>query len=1157
MDDPDQSPLVSSTAPSGGAGGQDQWKPQQPLFQYQFVAEDDGEPEEEDEEDDDEVDDEQLEVRERKPAVPASAPPLGEKPPGPPPAPHQPAWTSHPEAPSSTTSPFSPSASDFSLPEGKGKDPPRSAPPPPPHREEPRAPAVPPRSAPLPPKRDEPPAASAAKKGAASGSPDETLFALPVASDPLMHSSADKGMDLQEQLGRAWREDFAAAPLDATASLPSLSPLSANPFKDYTAPNAVSGGLSAKGSYGQVESQAFTAATKNARNPFLEDAGGSEAKPSEAVPSDTGTGLFFSSQTKEPSGTNEVFNIEKLSAHQQDSSPESPVELFVKHDDDASLEDRKHDADENMAFVDLSARDDYVDFKPFEPSWASNESSSLKEMARSQMDGVGKYDTEEAQALPVEKDFGKESEKKHESSNEDISFPSTPEATKDFSEAYITCAKFESAVTVEGSTAKSLVEEQASENKTDEKKIAEMKAHFGTEPSVAHNELASGQGKNAESDKAENLLASTDALANMPEGLTPDLVQEAYESELHDAVSPKLAYETKIDLVQVSESSQEPLNVAVQLCPSFEGGSETAPSPVLPDIVMEAPLNASAVGLVAPAVQTEASPSEAFAGDYENDYENVMQKSEEPPSYQEAMNVPASQAQETKVDAADKEPGHKNGTTAEDLENSYISIACDLVKETKVSNESGLPAVAEKSKEVISECVSQPVPEYAEPDEKAPGKSDLFGSYQEPVLAQKEREAVKEKSTASDDKIVSKEGWEEKQKELPPSLSKPYLESFQPQTEPPKNAPTVWAPEVAKEEKTWKELDMEELRIGAGYFPVPKELKVGDKIVLSAESSPETDDFPTAPYQAAKSVMEKDVSKEMESREPRDAFESEARQSPYQEVAHDLSLKNVQVRNEERGPALGKPSVRLDREVPEATKEISPPANVTPSPAEKKLDSVGKGAERGAASVKEKEKPAPMFSSKLSKPSVVDLLYWRDVKKTGVVFGASLFLLLSLTVFSIVSVVAYIALVLLSVTISFRIYKGVIQAIQKSEEGHPFRAYLDKDVAVSEELVQKYSHMVLGHFNNTVKELRRLFLVDDLVDSLKFAVLMWVFTYVGALFNGLTLLILALISLFSIPIIYEKHQVQIDHYLGLVNKNVKDAVTKIQAKIPGLKRKAE
>ncbi|XP_064565762.1 reticulon-4 isoform X2 [Zonotrichia leucophrys gambelii] len=197
--------------------------------------------------------------------------------------------------------------------------------------------------------------------------------------------------------------------------------------------------------------------------------------------------------------------------------------------------------------------------------------------------------------------------------------------------------------------------------------------------------------------------------------------------------------------------------------------------------------------------------------------------------------------------------------------------------------------------------------------------------------------------------------------------------------------------------------------------------------------------------------------------------------------------------------------------------------------------------------------PAPLMHSS----AVVDLLYWRDIKKTGVVFGASLFLLLSLTVFSIVSVTAYIALALLSVTISFRIYKGVIQAIQKSDEGHPFRAYLDSDVAVSEELIQKYSNVVLGHVNGTVRELRRLFLVDDLVDSLKFAVLMWVFTYVGALFNGLTLLILALISLFSVPVIYERHQAQIDHYLGLVNKNVKDAMAKIQAKIPGLKRKTE
>ncbi|XP_061845317.1 reticulon-4 isoform X1 [Colius striatus] len=226
----------------------------------------------------------------------------------------------------------------------------------------------------------------------------------------------------------------------------------------------------------------------------------------------------------------------------------------------------------------------------------------------------------------------------------------------------------------------------------------------------------------------------------------------------------------------------------------------------------------------------------------------------------------------------------------------------------------------------------------------------------------------------------------------------------------------------------------------------------------------------------------------------------------------------------------------------------------TPSPAQEQPPAPA----RPTQPQPDKPQPAaPRRRGSSSGSAVVDLLYWRDIKKTGVVFGASLFLLLSLTVFSIVSVTAYIALALLSVTISFRIYKGVIQAIQKSDEGHPFRAYLESDVAVSEELIQKYSNVVLGHVNGTVKELRRLFLVDDLVDSLKFAVLMWVFTYVGALFNGLTLLILALISLFSVPVIYERHQAQIDHYLGLVNKNIKDAMAKIQAKIPGLKRKAE
>ncbi|XP_067845112.1 reticulon-4-like isoform X2 [Heptranchias perlo] len=197
------------------------------------------------------------------------------------------------------------------------------------------------------------------------------------------------------------------------------------------------------------------------------------------------------------------------------------------------------------------------------------------------------------------------------------------------------------------------------------------------------------------------------------------------------------------------------------------------------------------------------------------------------------------------------------------------------------------------------------------------------------------------------------------------------------------------------------------------------------------------------------------------------------------------------------------------------------------------------------------------LSVKPDKKSVVDLIYWRDIKKTGLVFGASLFLLLSMTIFSIVSVIAYLALALLSVTISFRIYRGILQAVQKSDDGHPFKACLETEVAVSDELVHKYSDIGLGHINHVITELRRLFLVQDLVDSLKFSVLMWLLTYVGALFNGLTLLIIALVAVFSIPVVYERHQAQIDHYIGIASKQIRDVTAKIQAKVPGLKRKTE
>uniref|UniRef100_A0A3Q3WSQ3 Reticulon n=1 Tax=Mola mola TaxID=94237 RepID=A0A3Q3WSQ3_MOLML len=167
-----------------------------------------------------------------------------------------------------------------------------------------------------------------------------------------------------------------------------------------------------------------------------------------------------------------------------------------------------------------------------------------------------------------------------------------------------------------------------------------------------------------------------------------------------------------------------------------------------------------------------------------------------------------------------------------------------------------------------------------------------------------------------------------------------------------------------------------------------------------------------------------------------------------------------------------------------------------------------------------------------------------NVKQSGAVFSSVLLLLFSLTQFSVVSVGAYLALAALSATISFRIYKSVLQAVQKTDEGHPFKSYLEMEIALSQDQISKYADKILLYTNTCMKELRRLFLVQDLVDSLKFAVLMWLLTYVGALFNGLTLLILAVVSMFTMPVVYEKHQAQIDQYVGLIRTQVNSVVGK-------------
>jgi len=186
---------------------------------------------------------------------------------------------------------------------------------------------------------------------------------------------------------------------------------------------------------------------------------------------------------------------------------------------------------------------------------------------------------------------------------------------------------------------------------------------------------------------------------------------------------------------------------------------------------------------------------------------------------------------------------------------------------------------------------------------------------------------------------------------------------------------------------------------------------------------------------------------------------------------------------------------------------------------------------------------------------VVDLIYWHDVKKTGIVFGSALILLLSLAIFSVLSVIAYLSLAALTVTLSFFLYKKVLQIVQKTGDGHPFKQYLEADLKLSEENVRDAADQITKRATESIIELRRLFLVGDLINTVKFALLLWVLTYIGSWFNGMTLLILGLIALFVVPKFYETNKTIIDEYVHQAKAHLKTVYEQVQQKIPMLAKK--
>ncbi|XP_028409610.1 reticulon-1-A-like isoform X2 [Dendronephthya gigantea] len=181
--------------------------------------------------------------------------------------------------------------------------------------------------------------------------------------------------------------------------------------------------------------------------------------------------------------------------------------------------------------------------------------------------------------------------------------------------------------------------------------------------------------------------------------------------------------------------------------------------------------------------------------------------------------------------------------------------------------------------------------------------------------------------------------------------------------------------------------------------------------------------------------------------------------------------------------------------------------------------------------------------------SVIDLIYWRDIKKTAVVFGITLLVLLFLAYHTVLSVLSFFALSLLTVSLLYRIGMTVIGAVQKTGTGSPYKSLLEKNISISPEKARDIGECVGCKINCAIAKLTKLFLVEDILASLKFGVFLWFLSCVGKWFNAVTLMIIGTILLFSVPKLYEDHQTQVDSFLCKVCKKTDEIVKTVKTKI--------
>merc|ERR1712109_306770 len=187
-----------------------------------------------------------------------------------------------------------------------------------------------------------------------------------------------------------------------------------------------------------------------------------------------------------------------------------------------------------------------------------------------------------------------------------------------------------------------------------------------------------------------------------------------------------------------------------------------------------------------------------------------------------------------------------------------------------------------------------------------------------------------------------------------------------------------------------------------------------------------------------------------------------------------------------------------------------------------------------------KDKRAP------AQPVEVSVLRWSHPQVSALVLLSGLVFLISLLKFSLVSVLAHFALAMLMLGV------GSL----KKPCSDPLDLVRDIEVTLPTEKVESFVSSAAENVNNFALKTKSLILFENYIETLKFAILLYIITFIGAVFNTLSLLILAWLGAFLFPTIYDQNKDQFDDMADKFMEKYRGIDAKIHSLLPAPKQEA-